>query len=641
LGDYRVVFLPDNKEIKVPEGTTLLKSAQSLHIEIHSICGGKGTCRKCHVQVASEGFLKKGVRSSSDNLSPLTSIEKEHFSEEEIKESYRLACQVKVHGDVVIHIPESSRLHQHIILESGRKRDIKINPSINNYYIELTAPSLQDQRDDLRRLTDKLQEAYQLGGLTADYQLLKDLPVLSRNADWKMTAVVCADKQIRGIHPGEKRHSYGVAVDLGTTTIVAYLCELDSGDILSVKSSLNPQIKYGEDVISRINYCSQNNEGTLHLHESVIKVLNELLEELCAEAGIKLKEIYEMVLAGNTVMHHLFLNINPNYIGRSPFVPTVKKSLNIRALDLGLQINPGANIYLPPVLSGYIGADVIAVLLAEEPYLKEEMHLIIDMGTNAEVVLGNKDQLLTTSSPTGPAFEGANIKYGMRAAKGVINKLRLNPQTLEPELTIMGSDENILPQGIAGSGIIDAVAELRKAGFIDQSGRFNKKKESDRLVKDSNGHFQYVLAWAEETLIDKDIVIHQQDIRAVQLAKAAVYVGAQMLMKELGIDRADKIILAGAFGNFIDRENALVLGLFPDCPLEDISSVGNASGDGAKLALLNREKKQEADSISANIKHLEKSTETTFKDNFLRALAIPHADEPFPTIEHLLPENNK
>ncbi|RQD75066.1 MAG: DUF4445 domain-containing protein [Candidatus Syntrophonatronum acetioxidans] len=647
LKEHKVLFLPDDKEIKIAEGKTVLDATRELGIEIQSICGGTGACGKCLIQVKDGEYTSHNINSSPDHLSPLNNMEKEHMSPQELKTNYRLACLAGIYGDVVIQIPEDSRLYKHVILESGRKRDIIVNSAIQSYYVELSPPSLQDQRGDLERLAKKLQDIHRLKDLGEDYQVLQKLPCRVRKEDWRVSAVIWDDKEICDLYGGKKLDAYGIAVDLGTTTIAAYLCELTTGNCVSVKSTLNPQIDYGEDVITRINYCIKNRKGTRQLHRAVISAFNQLIEELCAEANINNNDIHEMVVAGNTIMHHLFLNINPDPIGHSPFPPALKKPLNIKARDLNLKINPGANVYLPPLSSGYIGADNIAVILAEEPYLKEEMHLIIDLGTNAEVVVGNKDQLLCTSSPTGPAFEGANISFGMRAAEAAIEKIRIDPKTLEPSLKIIGSDKwfpeskKIRPRGLAGSGIIDGVAELRKAGLIDSSGKFIFNRDTERLVKDDRGRSQYVLAWAKDTKIKRDIVISQQDIRSVQLAKAAVYVGGRMLMEQLGIKEIDRIILAGAFGNYIDKENALVLGLFPDCPLDKIDSVGNASGDGARLALLNKDKRKEAEKVALNILHIEKSSDPDFQEDFFQALAIPHAEDPFPTVENLLPENNK
>ena len=644
---HRVLFLPDNKEIKIAEGKTLLEAARKLGIEIQSICGGIGACGKCLIQVKEGEYSSYDLNSRPEHLSTIQSMEEEHMSLKEIKTNYRLACMAGVYGDVVVHIPESSRLYKHVILESGRERDIIVNPSIQSFYVELSPPSLQDQRGDLERLAQKLQDIHKLNDLEEDYQVLPKLPCRVRKDGWKVSAVIWDDKEICELYGGKNLDTYGIAVDLGTTTIAAYLCELNTGNCLSVKSTLNPQIDYGEDVITRINYCIKNRKGTKQLHKAAINAINQLIEELCAETNINNNNIHEMVVAGNTIMHHLFLNISPDPIGHSPFPPALKKPLNIKARELELKINPGAYVYLPPLLSGYIGADNIAVIIAEEPYLKEEMHLIIDLGTNAEVVVGNKEKLLCTSSPTGPAFEGANISFGMRAAEGAIEKIIIDPETLEPSLRIIGSEKwfpeskKIRPRGLAGSGIIDGVAELRKAGLIDSSGRFNFSRESERLFKDEKGHSQYVLAWAKDTSIKRDIVISQQDIRSVQLAKAAVYVGGRMLMEQLGIKEIDRIILAGAFGNYIDKENALVLGLFPDCPLNRIDSVGNASGDGARLALLNKNKRKEAEEIARDIQHIEKSSDPYFQEEFFQALAIPHAEDPFPTVEKLLPENNR
>jgi uncharacterized 2Fe-2S/4Fe-4S cluster protein (DUF4445 family) len=449
------------------------------------------------------------------------------------------------------------------------------------------------------------------------------------------------DKEILDIRPGRVDDLYGLAIDVGTTTVAGYLCNLRTGEVISTQSIMNPQIPYGEDVMSRITYTTAHQEGLEKIHRSIIDGLNQLIKTMMDDCHLHPEDILEISMVGNTAMHHLLLRLDPQYLGIPPFAPTIHQSMDVKARDLGLKVHPSANVHMLPIEAGFVGADNVGVLIAEEPYKQDKMVLIIDIGTNGELVLGNKERLLSSSCATGPALEGAHIKFGMRAAPGTIERVRIDPNTLEVNFKVIGEQhgqsESKSPKanGICGSGMIDAIAELFRSGVIDKGGGFKKNLSSPRLRK-SDGEPEFVIAWKEETSIERDITITQKDVRNVQLAKAALYAGAKLMMKRLGIETLYKIILAGAFGSYIDPEKAMVLGMFPDCDLTNVYAVGNAAGEGARFALLNREKRVEADEIARRVEYVELTLEENFQKEFIDALQIPHAKDSFPHLKDIL-----
>ncbi len=390
-----------------------------------------------------------------------------------------------------------------------------------------------------------------------------------REANWHVTVSVWQDKEVIEVQPGYVEDSYGAAVDIGSTTVALYLCNLRTGEILAAESEMNPQIVYGEDVMSRIQYTIEHKDGLEKLHKAIIATLNKLLKQAAKAAEIKTEEILEMVLVGNSTMHHMLLNLRPRDLGLAPFVPAIHSSVDIKARELGLQINPSGNIHVLPTIASFVGADTSAMILAEEPHKQDENWLLIDVGTNAELVLGNRNRLVCTSTPTGPALEGAHVEYGMRAAPGAIERVHIDEKTLEPRYKIIGEDEwnTGKAKGICGSAIIDAVAELFRAGIVDLRGKFKKGLNSNRVREGESG-WEYIIAWADETSIGRDIPMTQQDVRQIQLAKAALFVAARTLLKRSGLQTPDKIILAGGFGSYIDKEKAMLIGLIPDCELD-------------------------------------------------------------------------
>lgn len=641
---YQLIFQPAGRRGLVSESKTLLECSRDLGVAIEAPCGSGKVCGKCKVKI-EEGFFEKfGIDSKMAHLSPLTDEERRILTPEELADNYRLACCTKICGDVLIFVPEESRGAKQVVLETGKERSFPLSPAVKKYFVQLVKATLEDHEDDFARLEKALcaKYAHLHQKITIDYTALLTLPAVIRDGDWQVTVTLWQDREIIAVEAGFAEKAYGIAVDIGTTTVAAYLCDLTNGAVLSQDSMMNPQVRFGEDVLSRITYGMMNDDGLAKMHQVIIDGLNTLTARMTASLGLNPSQVAEMVLVFNTAMHHIALNIDPQYMGRAPFAPGIRQSMDIKARDLGIKIAPGGNIHCLPVEAGFVGPDNVAVLIAEEPYKQEKMMLIIDIGTNGEIDFGNRQQLLSTSCATGPALEGAQIKFGMRAAPGAIEKITIDPGSLEPKFKVIGADDwysasqTASAKGICGSGIIDAVAELFKAGIIESNGRFNLKLSSPRIRRGAVGKPEYVLAWAPETSIGSDITITQGDIRAVQLAKAALYAGAKILMQKRGISQVDSVTLAGAFGNFIDRESAMVIGMFPDCLLDQVVAVGNAAGDGAKLALLDAGKRVEAETVANFVQFVETATEPGFQSEFANAMSFPHAKDPFPHIQHIL-----
>lgn len=632
MAEYQVIFQPSGRRGVIAEGTTLLAAARSLGVSIEALCGGARACGKCRVIVAEGKFEKLGINSAMSHLSPVTAEESRLLTEDERERGYRLACCAEVRGDIVLTVPEESRQSKQVILETGRERLFAIDPVVKAFPLTLSEATLDDARDDARRLLDGLSSSYRLDGLSLNWEALRALPETLRNGDWNVTAIVSERQEsrevIRVVASGSAA-VLGIAIDCGTTTLAAYLCDLADGEVLAKASRMNPQISYGEDILARISYARSEKGGREKLFHAIIDAVNDLAAELTSKAGFSMSDVYEMVLVGNTAIHHFIFDLDTSYLGRSPFAPAVRGALNVRARDLGIKIWPAANIHSLPIEAGFVGADNAAVILAESPYDSDELRLIIDIGTNGEIVLGSRGKLFSTSCATGPALEGAQIAFGMRAAPGAIEKIRIDDATKEPRYKVIGMEkwfpdiEETSARGICGSGILDAVAQMYRAGIVNAAGRINAKCDSKRIRKGESGKLEYVIAWASETAIHRDIVITQADIRAVQLAKAALYVGADYLLEKYGAERPDRVILAGAFGSYIDKESALTLGMFPRVELSRVCAVGNAAGDGARMALLSREKRMEIQREAGKVAVVETAVEPDFQKKFMNAIAFP------------------
>jgi uncharacterized 2Fe-2S/4Fe-4S cluster protein (DUF4445 family) len=564
-------------------------------------------------------------------------------------------------GDVLINVPEESRGNKQIVRKSASNRAIEVKPAIRKYLVTMSPPNLERPIADWERLAKGLETSMALVHgteeklprwyeMNIDYQCLRTLSSTLRQAKWSVTVSVWQDREVIAVQPGYHEESYGAAVDIGSTTVALYLCNLRTGEMLAAESEMNPQIVYGEDVMSRIQYAIEYPDGLEKLHKAIISTLNKLLKQAAKTAGIETDEILEIVLVGNSTMHHVLLNLHPKDLGLAPFVPAIHKSMDIKARELGLEINPSGNIHVLPTIASFVGADTSAMIVAEEPHKQDENWLLIDVGTNAELILGNRKRLVCTSTPTGPALEGAHVEYGMRAAPGAMERVQIDEATLEPKYKVIGVEgwntdhAQFIGQvkGICGSAIIDAVAEIFRVGIVDSRGKFNKQlstKSSPKRnrVRQGESGWEYVIAWAEETSIGRDIPITQQDVRQIQLAKAALFTAARTLLKRSNLENPDKVILAGGFGSFIDKEKAMLIGLIPDCELENVYAVGNAAGDGARIALLNVEKRNEIDSVTRKVERFELPTDPEFQNQFMLATSFPHMSEPFPHIAHLIP----
>ncbi|MEM1798129.1 MAG: ASKHA domain-containing protein, partial [Candidatus Jordarchaeales archaeon] len=498
-----------------------------------------------------------------------------------------------------------------------------LNPPVCKYFLKLPKPSLSDPKPDAEILLGELRRQGVGRDVEIDFHMLQTLPVALRKKDWSVTVVMWNGRVI-GVEPGDTtRRAFGYAVDIGTTKLAGYLLDLLTGKVVAVESMMNPQISYGEDVIARITYASKGLREQRRLQKVVISAINKMLDSLLNKTGVKRGEVYEMVAVGNTAMHHLALGICPKYLALSPYTPANKRGVNVAARNLGVRINPNGNVYFLPIIGGFVGADTMGVLLATGMYKRDEMCLAIDIGTNTEVLLGNKDEILACSCASGPAFEGAHIKHGMRAATGAIEKIKIDEKFEVKYETIDGEK----PRGICGSAMIDFLAEALKAGLIDFTGVFNREISSDRLRSGERG-LEFVVAWGEETFTGEDIVITQNDIKEILLAKAAIHTGISILMKKKGLTERDidVFFVAGAFGSYINPENARIIGMYPELPLERVRVVGNAAGTGARMALCSRDVRETAETLVGKVKYVELAAEAGFQAEFLNSYFLPHAD---------------
>ena len=624
-----VVFTPSGKRGRFPIGTPLLQAARSLGVDIDSVCGGRGICGRCQILVAEGEFAKHGIRSQADSLTPLSETEMRYAKRQTLAQGRRLSCSAKVLRDVVVDVPSSSQVHRQVVRKEADTRDIKLHPVIRLHYVEVQQPDMHDPSGDLRRLLDALEFEWRLSSLECDLTVLQMLQTALRAGEWKVTVAVHAGRQIIAVWPGFHERAFGMAVDVGSTTIAAHLCDLLSGELVAAAGVMNPQIRFGEDLMSRVSYSMMNPGGFVQMTNAVREALSSLAAEVAAAAGITAHDILESTIVGNPIMHHLLLGIDPVELGGAPFALAVDQALTLTAKSLELNIHPNARIYLLPCIAGHVGADTAGMILAERPDLASELTLLVDVGTNAEIVLGNRERLLACSSPTGPAFEGAQISCGQRAAPGAIERVRIDPLTLAPKFKIIGNEywsddprfgADTAITGVCGSGIIEVIAEMYLSGVINQDGVIDGSlaSRSDRIVE--NGRtFAYVLHRGDVTLS-----ITQNDVRAIQLGKAALYAGIKLLMEKLEVTHVDRIRLAGAFGSHIDVKYAMVLGMIPDCDLTKVGSAGNAAGTGARIALLDSTSRTAIEDIVRRVEKIETAIEPRFQAHFVEAMAIPH-----------------
>ena len=641
-----VVFTPSGKRGRFAVGTPILTAARNLGVDLDSVCGGRGICGRCQIKHTVGEFAKHKITSRADNLSGLSATEQRYDEKRGLRKDCRLGCSSTVQGDLVIDVPEQSQVHRQVVRKRAELRDIELNPVTRLYYLSVKEPDMHNPAGDLERVYEALEQQWQLSGLTCDFRIMSGLQKALREGKWKITVAVHHrvppdnSLEITAVWPGFHDRVYGLAVDVGSTTIAAHLCNLSSGKVLASAGLMNPQIRFGEDLMSRVSYVMMNPGGDVEMTDAVREAINVLAGQVAAEALIDLNDILEAVFVGNPVMHHLLLGIDPVELGGAPFALATGSAITRPALEMGLNLHGGARFYTLPCIAGHVGADTAAVILAENPHLSEDMRLIIDVGTNAEIVLGNKHRLLAASSPTGPAFEGAQISCGQRAAPGAIERVRIDRETLEPDFQVIGCNwwfsepgfsdatDDIGITGICGSGIIEVIAEMFLCGIISADGIIQGalQEKTPRIIADGRT-FSYVVHDGAQ-----QIVITQNDIRAIQLAKAALYAGARLLMDHMGIDTVDRITLAGAFGSHIDVKYAMVLGLIPDCELSRVVSAGNAAGTGARIALLNGAARDEIEDLVRKIEKIETALEPSFQGHFVDAMAFPHAKADYPNL---------
>lgn len=638
------MFQPSGRQGQVAKGTSLLEAARQLGVDLDSICGGRQTCGKCKVLVECGDFPKHAITSAADHLTPPEAAERDYFARHPsaARPDARLGCAARITGDILVTVPPESQARKQIIRKSATVRAIEIDPVVRQVYVEVEPHRLGRRNGDWERLQIALRNEWGFEGLRIDLHALRRLGPALRDGKHRVTVVVWNDREVIDVLPGYHEGLYGLAVDVGSTTVAAHLCDLRTGEVLATEAMMNPQTTYGEDLMSRVSYAMMHDDGLRKMHEAIIKGLNRLAGMAAHAAGLRARDIHEMVVVGNTVMHHILLGLDPTELGAAPFTLATHAPLDVKARDLGLKLHPAANVHFMALEAGHVGSDNVGVLVAEAPDQQDEMMLLIDVGTNAEILLGNRERLLSCSSPTGPAFEGAQITHGQRAAPGAIERVRIDPQTKEPRFRVIGKEqwsdelapEEIGATGICGSGIIEAVAELFTSGLLRPDGRFDPEAQSPRLQW-YGAKAAYLLATAEQTSTGAPIVVTQDDVRNIQLAKAALYTGCKLLMKRRGVQTVDKIVLAGAFGSYIDPLRSMILGLFPDCDPEKVYAVGNAAGDGARIALLSKSRRAEAAIAARRVEYIETAVHPDFQEEFVQAMHLPHKRDAFPHLEAL------
>ncbi|WP_145317627.1 MULTISPECIES: ASKHA domain-containing protein [unclassified Rhizobium] len=648
--------MPSGKRGHFPVGTPVLEAARQLGVYVESVCGGRATCGRCQVSVQEGNFAKHKIVSSNDHLSPIGPKEKRYAEVRELPEGRRLSCSALIQGDLVIDVPQDTVINAQVVRKAADERVIARDAAVHMCYVEVEEPDMHKPLGDLDRLKAAITADWKYDNLEVDFHLIPQVQSILRKGEWKVTAAIHRDQdserpRLIALYPGLKNEAYGIACDIGSTTIAMHLSSLLSGRTVASAGASNPQIRFGEDLMSRVSYVMMNPDGREAMTNAVREALNGLIDKVCADGGVSRQDILNAVFVGNPIMHHLFLGIDPTELGGAPFALAVSGAVHLKSAEIGLPMNAGTRIYMLPCIAGHVGADAAAATLAEGPHRQDEMMLLVDIGTNAEIVLGNRHRVVAASSPTGPAFEGAEISSGQRAAPGAIERVRIDPVTLEPRYRVIGidpwSDEpgfeeaaaKVGVTGICGSAIIEVVAEMFLTGIISEDGVVDGSMaaRSPRILQ--NGRtYSYLLRDGEPR-----ITVTQNDIRAIQLAKAALYAGVKLLMDKQGIDHVDRIGLAGAFGTFIDPKYAMVLGLIPDCELDKVKAVGNAAGTGARMALLNRGHRREIEETVRKIEKIETALESKFQEHFVYAMALPNKVDSFPELSKVvtLPERKQ
>lgn len=635
----RVVFTPSGLDAEVAAGTTVLQAARELGVDLDSVCGGRGICGRCQVAFTPGSYPKWAIDADDSSLSPWGETEEAYQQRRGLKPDRRLGCCATVLDDVVLDVPPESQVHRPVVRKSLDLSDVMLDPAVHQYYIELPPSVLGDAESMSDLVVAELQQAHGRTVTHLDLGALQQVHKAFSGQDRAATVAVRGDAVIAA-WPGFVERVCGIAVDIGSTTIAGHLCDLATGEILSSAGRMNPQIRFGEDLMSRVSYVMMNPGGERNLTEAVRTALNELIDELCEQADASPDDVLEIVLVGNPIMHHIVAGIDPTPLGQAPFTLATAEAISVAAPQFELHC-PHAQVYLAPCIAGHVGADTAAVILSEGPHRSATTQLLVDVGTNAEIVLGDQTRQFAASSPTGPAFEGAQLSCGQRATAGAIERVRIDRDTLEPRFKVIGSDlwsdepgfaesvESLDISGICGSGIIEVIAEMYLASIIDQDGvvQGNLAERSPRIIADGRT-FSYVVHEADGVRL----CITQNDVRAIQLAKAALRAGIELLMQHAGLTELHDIRLAGAFGSHIDPVYALVLGLVPDCPAPQVRSVGNAAGAGAVRALLSVAARREMEHAVRHVVKIETATEPDFQSQFIAAMAFPHAVAPSPNL---------
>ncbi|MCB1371771.1 MAG: DUF4445 domain-containing protein [Rhodovulum sp.] len=644
------MFTPSGKRGRFPAGTPVLTAARQLGVDLDSVCGGRGICSKCQITPAYGDFPKHGLTVTEDALTPWNAVEERYKSKRGLIEGRRLGCQACIAGNVVIDVPPESQVHKQVVRKRAEARQIVMDPATRLYYVEVAEPDMHEPSGDLERLERALSDQWGLAHVKGDLRTLQMLQPALRKGAWSVTCAVyhgdgLGEARILHVWPGFYEGSiYGLAIDLGSTTIAGHLCDLVTGEVLASTGLMNPQIRFGEDLMSRVSYAMLNPNGAAEMTRAVRGAMNALVEQTAAEARIAPELIFEAVIVCNPVMHHLLLGIDPVELGQAPFALATASAQTLWASEIDMRMHPDARIYILPCIAGHVGADAAAVALSEAPNQSDELMLVVDVGTNAEILLGNKEKVLACSSPTGPAFEGAQISSGQRAAPGAIERVEIDPVSKEPRFRVIGCDLwSDAPgfaeatratgiSGICGSGIIEVIAEMRMAGLVDAGGLIGSAEQTgtSRCVPEGRTHAYLLHDGSAEG--GPRILVTQGDVRAIQLAKSALYAGARLLMDQLGVESVDRVVLAGAFGAHISPKHAMVLGMIPDCDLAKVTSAGNAAGTGARIALLNSAARREVETLVTLIHKVETAIEPRFQEHFVAANAIPHASDPFPRL---------
>jgi uncharacterized 2Fe-2S/4Fe-4S cluster protein (DUF4445 family) len=652
--DPLVIFTPSGKRGRVPAGTSVLAAARQLGVDLDSVCGGRGVCSKCQVQPSFGDHSKHGITANKDALTEFNAVEARYDRVRGLKTGRRLGCQACVTGDVVLDVPPESQVHKQVVRKAATTRHIAMDSATRLYYVEVAEADMHDPSGDWERTEIALKTQFGLDGIALPFAMLA--PLQKALLDGKNTATLAVHTaragaaKIIGVWPKfAEPNLYGLAVDLGSTTIAAHLTDLVTGEVKASGGVMNPQIRFGEDLMSRVSYAMMNAGGAADMTTSVREAMNTLAQDLTTQAGLDVTDIYETVFVMNPVMHHLLLGLDPIPLGQAPFALATSSAMDLSASDIDLNFAPQAQVYILPLIAGHVGADAAAVALSEAPQTVDPLTLIVDVGTNAEIILGNKTRVLACSSPTGPAFEGAQISSGQRAAPGAIERVEIDPITKEPRFKVIGcdlwsTDPEFATQtattgvtGICGSGIIEAVAEMRMAGLLDAGGLIGSAEQTGTPRCRPTGRTHAYLLMDGSADGGPVIEVTQGDIRAIQLAKSALYAGARLLMDAFGTDTVERVVLAGAFGAHISPKHAMVLGMIPDCPLQHVTSAGNAAGTGAQIALINVAARRDVEALVHKITKVETAIEPRFQEHFVDANAIPHATAPFTGLRALVP----